>query len=613
MGCCVCSDEFYLPDWKRWSDHPAREQWTVLKDLGSGAFADVVLAQHVETQEIAALKVVHLHAPESLQDPEHIEIMLKEAKYLAMCHHPGIVEYRDVIRNSKHLVIVEEWLQGGLLMDELPGLGASYSEAQAAEICAQLASALSHLHSHRILHRDLKPENIMFRVPVSMTSGSRATTGVSVAELQKSGWQAMNRLRAATVPPVVIIDLGMAALYNPEEPITGPLGSAGFVAPEIIVGGVHTPAMDVFSLGVLMFILLVGRKPFNVEETSNLSYGKINLMDAPGFEDARWKALSIDAKHLLLQMMHYDPKKRLTACSVTQHPWVTSRGGTSPRTLGHNVSYGAATVGSLRRLKNMTNGVMVLQRAAELQMDDSARRKFLERMQRTADLGVKEGFMERSARRLAAKSYGKLHDSGRAILPDQDISRHFSSHRGGSFTSLSSTLGASSYKSDMPRSNTTLMLSEMDRSYHHYNDSHQDMRRTESFTNLGGSTKGLHLLANSFRLALDVSRHGPSIHGAAHFGAVGEATLNDVGDCDEDCESSTNSNKIGSKTKLGQGGAPATTPFRRSISSYDDSERPLHIVRRGDGSGHKARGEEKSDVSVSNDSSTRKVFKLQPL
>ena len=68
----------------------------------------------------------------------------------------------------------------------------------------------------------------------------------------------------------------------------GALGSPGFVAPEIILNQEHTPAMDVFSLGVVLFIMLVGRKPFNIKECENLSYCNLDLRLAPGLEDPRW-------------------------------------------------------------------------------------------------------------------------------------------------------------------------------------------------------------------------------------------------------------------------------------------------------------------------------------
>lgn len=143
------------------------------------------------------------------------------------------------------------------------------------------------------------------------------------------------------VPIVKLVDLGLAHIYDPQVPEKGVLGSAGFVAPEIIRGGVHSPAMDVYAMGVLLFIMLVGRKPFNNTENENLRYCFLKLHDAPGLKDPRWLDLSPDAKYLLMGMLAFDPERRLTAKQVAQHEWVVSEGGLAHRPLGQDVALAA--------------------------------------------------------------------------------------------------------------------------------------------------------------------------------------------------------------------------------------------------------------------------------
>eukprot|EP00887_Chlorella_sp_A99_P004147 scaffold23.g4147.t1 len=196
--------------------------------------AQVVLARHKDTQELVALKVSFLDGPEA--DAEHVDILLREAEYLARLRHPNIVA--GVIRNAKQMVIVMEWLRS-------------------------VAEAMVHMHEKGVLHRDLKPENVLFQV-----RGDRGTGGVKV------------------------LDLRMACDYAPGAlPATGALGSAGFVAPEVVRGEAHTPAMDVFSMGVLLFVMasraLVGRKPFNIRQTERLQYAFMRLAEAPWFQDPR--------------------------------------------------------------------------------------------------------------------------------------------------------------------------------------------------------------------------------------------------------------------------------------------------------------------------------------
>ncbi|GAB4817123.1 hypothetical protein N2152v2_004169 [Parachlorella kessleri] len=482
---CLCTGELFEEDYYRWSDHPARQQWEVLKDLGEGAFAQVVsggqsdqgrhgggeltgademwrgderllqpaqqpaagtvvLARHRETGELAALKVVFLQSP--AVDPDHLKIMMREAELLPLLDHPNIVECRDVIRSPRQLVLVLEWLRGGQVIDRLHELGPQYSEQQAAELFVQVARGVAYLHEYGVLHRDIKPENVLLaRVP----EGAGSRRGVA------------GQKGARDAPVVKIVDLGMAAYYDPTNLVRGPMGSPGFVAPEIIKSGPHTPAMDVFSLGVLLFVMLVGRKPFNIKESESLQYAFLGLQDAPGFRDPRWLDLSPDAKHLLMGMLSYDPARRLSAKQVLEHEWVVSRGGRLPRPLGQDVVHGAATVATVRRLKNLCHGVAALNRATQAAAagkkgagdSASSRDEYVKRLRtlQKIDVSVREGAnascsgrfaaaaaaggggaaaprpprpgpVQQLAYSLAKRSYAKMHDVGQAADPALDPS-----------------------------------------------------------------------------------------------------------------------------------------------------------------------------------------------
>ena len=92
---------------------------------------------------------------------------------------------------------------------------------------------------------------------------------------------------------------------------TGALGSPGFIAPETILGEPHTFAMDVFAVGVVLFVLLVGRKPFNISDSESLSYVHMDLEQCPGMQDPRWASSS---KHLNNHHFHYTPAHVLAVC-----------------------------------------------------------------------------------------------------------------------------------------------------------------------------------------------------------------------------------------------------------------------------------------------------------
>lgn len=99
--------------------------------------------------------------------------------------------------------------------------------------------------------------------------------------------------------------------------VAGALGSPGFISPDIVLNGEHTPAMDMYAAGVVLFILLVGRKPYNVAECEDLSYCHIDISKAPGLQDPRWQALSEPAKELVLGLLAHDPLQRWSAQQVS--------------------------------------------------------------------------------------------------------------------------------------------------------------------------------------------------------------------------------------------------------------------------------------------------------
>ncbi|KAK9824560.1 hypothetical protein WJX72_011313 [[Myrmecia] bisecta] len=419
MGCCTCTGDLTQAGWLQWSDHPIRNEYQVVMDLGEGAFSQVVLAKHKTVpNKYAALKVVYLQNPDL--DEDHKAVLRREAEYLTMLDNPHIVEAYDVVENEKQLVIVMEYLRGGQLFDHLHRVaGETYSEQQAALIFAQMADALACLHDYGIMHRDIKGENVVFAAdPLKMAADPTA------------------------VPVVKIIDLGMAAIYNHEEPIYGALGSPGFIAPDIIQDGQHTLAMDLFALGVLLFIMLVGRKPYNLKECGDLTYASIKLEDAPGLQDPRWKGLSDAARDLVLGMLDYDPKKRLTAKQVLAHEWVVTKGGVEPRPLDANVARGAANVASVRRLRNMVHGVVALQRIERLSGQPvEARKEYLKRQRAQMQASQRtQGYrgdisgrgisrLESMALKVNAKAASKLHDAGKTADPHRDISVHFRPYR----------------------------------------------------------------------------------------------------------------------------------------------------------------------------------------
>ncbi|KAL0031709.1 hypothetical protein WJX79_002351 [Trebouxia sp. C0005] len=425
---CLCGDadayDLSIPDWMVWSDHPVRKQFDVVMDLGEGSFAQAMLGRQKDNhQKFAALKVVFLGNPEL--DADHLGIMRKEAEFLLKLNHDSIVQCYDVMDNGKQMVLLMEYLRGGPLLDDLHHIaGESYTEQQASVIAAQILEATAYMHKQGIIHRDLKPENIMFAQDVE--------TNIESEDLLK----AFN---------VKIIDLGMSAYYEPNNPLKGALGSPGFISPEIIIGGAHTYAMDVFAVGVVLFVLLVGRKPFNIADSQSLDYCHMNLADCPGMQDPRWKSLSPDAQELVLGLLEYNPNKRLTAQQALQTDWIATIGGKTLRPLNPDVARGAANVAAARRLRNMVHGAVALdpgspdgsQRGPQDHVQEYRKRHTAQGQRAQESRGYRDapggkGLSRVDSMALAAnaKSMARMHDSGRVVDPGRDISIMYRPHRG---------------------------------------------------------------------------------------------------------------------------------------------------------------------------------------
>lgn len=415
---CVLDGGLTLQDWMVWDRHPVRRTYDVVMDLGEGAFSTVVLARHKTSKKLVALKVVYLLNPDI--DDEHLAVTRREAEFLNMLDSPRIVECLDVIDDNRQLVMVLEYLRGGQLYDSLHRLGGAlepYTEQAAAGIFSQMAEGVAFLHSYSIIHRDIKGENFVFTEDPAHAAANKRS------------------------PTIKLIDLGMSVLYDPKNPSMGALGSPGFVSPEAANDEVHTPAMDIFSLGVVAFIMLVGRKPFSVQQSESLQYCDMDIKDAPGLLDPRWMALSASSKDLLMGMMTYNASRRLTAEQVMKHEWVATRGGAVRRPLGTEVVRGAANVASIRRLRNLAHGVIAFNRlSTSMSVRDPMKRNAAEFASSRAKIGEMKGYRNDSSGRgitrgdrhvleATGANAARLHDKGLTSDPSDDISVHFRPNR----------------------------------------------------------------------------------------------------------------------------------------------------------------------------------------
>mmetsp|Transcript_18327 Transcript_18327/g.24316 ORF Transcript_18327/g.24316 Transcript_18327/m.24316 type:complete len:540 (-) Transcript_18327:290-1909(-) len=216
---------------------------------------------------------------------EFLDELRNEIAVLKTIDHPNIVKAYEVFESKKNLYIVMELCSGGDLYSRNP-----YSERDAAKYTAMLLSAISFLHEHGVVHRDLKFENIMFE---------------------------------NTSPDAVIkvIDFGLSKKFLPGtlDTMTEGVGTIYTMAPQVLQG-VYTSQADLWSVGVITYMLLSRQKPFYHRKRRHV-IDKI-MRCAYDFNGPGWRGISLEAQKFVSSLIVLDPKDRLTADAALKHPWL---------------------------------------------------------------------------------------------------------------------------------------------------------------------------------------------------------------------------------------------------------------------------------------------------
>lgn len=222
-------------------------------------------------------------------------LLKRELEIMRIVDHPNLIRYFETYEDERYLHIVMELCSGGDLFDRLLATG-TMTEGDVATVMRKLLLGVSHLHGMGICHRDLKPENFLY-VSKEPTS-----------ELK-------------------IIDFGMSIkVRNPNELMTL-VGTPYYLAPEVLKGN-YGKECDIWSLGVIMYLLLCGYQPFEGDDMRDIFF-KI-AKGRYDFKGAEWDAVTDPAKDLLRKMMTQDPAARITIIDILHHPWFTHQ--REPRT-----------------------------------------------------------------------------------------------------------------------------------------------------------------------------------------------------------------------------------------------------------------------------------------
>lgn len=266
-------------------DKPSVEDKYDMKDiLGTGAFSQVRLAQSKDDPNVMyAIKIIDKKALKGKEDSLENEI-----KVLRRLQHPNIVQLLETYEDKTRVYLVMELVTGGELFDRIVEKG-SYTEKDAADLMRQVLEAVDYMHDQGVVHRDLKPENLLYYCPEEESK-------------------------------IMISDFGLSKMEDSGIMATA-CGTPGYVAPEVLAQKPYGKAVDVWSIGVISYILLCGYPPFYDENDANL-FAQI-LKGEFEFDSPYWDDISDSAKDFIRMLMMVDVDRRYTCKQALGHPWIS--------------------------------------------------------------------------------------------------------------------------------------------------------------------------------------------------------------------------------------------------------------------------------------------------
>ncbi|XP_015277173.1 PREDICTED: calcium/calmodulin-dependent protein kinase type IV-like [Gekko japonicus] len=255
-----------------------------LSDLPRGATSVVYSCEDRETHVQYAAKI--------LQKTIDKKIVRTEIGVLLRLSHPNIIKLREIFETPSEITLILELVTGGELFDRIVERG-FYSERDAANVVKQILEAVAVIHKNGVVHRDLKPENLLY------------------ADLSPDA-------------PLKIGDFGLSKIVDEQNTMKTVCGTPGYCAPEVLHGSPYGPEVDMWSVGVITYILLCGFEPFFDPRGDQYMYSRILNCDYE-FVSPWWDEVSLNAKDLVQKLIVLDPQKRLTVQQALEHPWVMGK------------------------------------------------------------------------------------------------------------------------------------------------------------------------------------------------------------------------------------------------------------------------------------------------
>jgi len=272
------------------------EMYKVGEEIGRGAFSVVKRGTHKKSGDEVAVKFIE----KKFVDKQDLMLLAREIDIMKKVDHPNVLKLKEVFETDDTIALVMELVTGGELFYKIVEKG-NYTEKDAANIVAQMINGVDYLHDQGIAHRDLKPENLL-------CSGE-----------EEEGYRPFR---------VVIADFGLSKIFDSGESLETSCGTPDYVAPEVITAeGSYDKSVDMWSCGVITYVLLCGFSPF-LSSTQTGLFEKIIKVEYD-FPDPEWTNISSEAKDFIKHLLVKDPNERWTAKQCRQHPWLSGSFGSS--------------------------------------------------------------------------------------------------------------------------------------------------------------------------------------------------------------------------------------------------------------------------------------------
>ena len=262
------------------------EKYDIQEQIGKGKFAIVYKGIHKSTDRVVAIKILNKQDMTTMD----LELVKTEMDVLKICQHPYIIKLYDIHENEENIYLIMEYCQGSDLFTYIEKRGYKLEEKKACEIIHKLCAAVYYLHSYGIVHRDLKPENIIM------------TDHTDNADIR-------------------LLDFGLSKILGPTEKCSEPFGTISYVAPEVLKQEYYGREVDIWSIGIITYLLLCGCLPFD-DEKSEKEIIRQTIEDPVPFPSNIWDKLSSEAKEFVDRLLQKNPEERMNIKDALEHEWI---------------------------------------------------------------------------------------------------------------------------------------------------------------------------------------------------------------------------------------------------------------------------------------------------